>query len=158
MKDFYDYKGKLIEGKEVDFKEFEGKVVLIVNTASKWGFTPQFQDLEQIYRKFKDDGFTVLGFPSGDFGDQELDTNDEILDFAVENYDVTFPMFEKSHISKKDGNELFQWLVEQKGGLLTEGIKWNFTKFLIDRRGNVVERYAPSTKPSKIISDIEKIL
>lgn len=147
------------EGTQVDLSPYAGKVLLIVNVASKCGFTPQYEGLEALHRQFGDRGFEVLGFPCNQFGAQEPGDAAEIANFCSLTYDVTFPVFGKIDVNGPDAAPLYRWLKKQAPGLLgTEGIKWNFTKFLIDRDGRVVERYAPQTKPEEIAGDIEKLL
>ena len=147
------------EGTQVDLSPYAGKVLLIVNVASKCGFTPQYAGLEALHRRFGDRGFEVLGFPCNQFGAQEPGDATEIASFCSLTYDVTFPVFGKIDVNGPDAAPLYRWLKKQAPGLLgTEGIKWNFTKFLIDRDGKVVDRYAPQTKPADIAKDIEKLL
>ena len=147
------------EGTQVDLSPYAGKVLLIVNVASKCGFTPQYEGLEALHRRYAARGFAVLGFPCNQFGGQEPGSADEIASFCSLTYDVTFPIFGKIDVNGPDAAPLYRWLKKQAPGLFgTEGIKWNFTKFLIDRAGNVVERYAPQTKPEDIAEDIEKLL
>lgn len=147
------------EGTQVDLSPWAGKVLLIVNVASKCGFTPQYAGLEALHRSYKDRGFEVLAFPCNQFGAQEPGDAQEIASFCSLTYDVTFPVFGKIDVNGPDAAPLYRWLRKQAPGLLgTEGIKWNFTKFLIDREGRVVERYAPQTKPEGIAADIEKLL
>ena len=153
---FYDFKAKKINGQEVEMKDYEGKVVLIVNTASKCGFTPQFAELENLYKEYKDSGLEILGFPCNQFAKQDSGSNEEIHSFCQLNYGVSFNMFEKIEVNGK--NALYRFLKDQQGGIMGSDIKWNFTKFLIDRDGNVVKRYAPIVKPSKIESDIKDLL
>lgn len=147
------------EGTQADLSPYAGKVLLIVNVASKCGFTPQYEGLEALHRNYSDRGFAMLGFPCNQFGGQEPGSADEIASFCSLTYDVTFPVFGKIDVNGPDAAPLYRWLKKQAPGLFgTEGIKWNFTKFLIDRAGNVVERYAPQTKPEDIAGDIEKLL
>lgn len=147
------------EGTQVDLLPYAGKVLLIVNVASKCGFTPQYEGLEALHRQFGDRGFEVLGFPCNQFGAQEPGDAAEIANFCSLTYDVTFPVFGKVDVNGPDAAPLYRHLKKSAPGLLgTEGIKWNFTKFLIDRDGNVVERYAPQTKPEEIAADIERLL
>ena len=147
------------EGTQVDLSPYAGKVLLIVNVASKCGFTPQYEGLEALHRRYADRGFEVLGFPCNQFGAQEPGDATEIASFCSLTYDVTFPVFGKIDVNGPDAAPLYRWLKKQAPGLLgTEGIKWNFTKFLIDRTGNVIDRYAPQTKPEDIAADIEKLL
>lgn len=146
-------------GELADLSEFAGKVLLIVNVASKCGFTPQYTGLEDLHRRYGERGFEVLGFPCNQFGAQEPGDAAEIANFCSLTYDVTFPVFGKIDVNGADAAPLYRWLKKQAPGLFgTEGIKWNFTKFLIDREGNVVQRYAPQTKPEDIAADIEKLL
>ena len=155
---FYDFKAKKINGQEVEMKDYEGKVVLIVNTASKCGFTPQFAELENLYKEYKDSGLEILGFPCNQFAKQDSGSNEEIHSFCQLNYGVSFNMFEKIEGNGKNAHPLYRFLKDQQGGIMGSDIKWNFTKFLIDRDGNVVKRYAPIVKPSKIESDIKDLL
>lgn len=155
---FYDYAAKKMSGKEVKMEEFKGKVLLVVNTASKCGFTPQLEGLEELYKKYKDRGFEVLGFPCNQFGKQDPGTNKEISEFCLLNYGVSFTMFEKIEVNGENAHPIYKFLKENTKGILGSEIKWNFTKFLIDSEGNVVDRFAPTTKPSKIEKDIEKLL
>ena len=155
---FYDYTAKKMNGKEVKMEEFKGKVLLVVNTASKCGFTPQLEGLEELYKKYKDRGFEVLGFPCNQFGKQDPGTNKEISEFCLLNYGVSFTMFEKIEVNGENAHPIYKFLKENTKGILGSEIKWNFTKFLIDSEGNVVDRFAPTTKPSKIKKDIEKLL
>ena len=155
---FYDFKAKKINGQEVEMKDYEGKVVLIVNTASKCGFTPQFAELENLYKEYKDSGLEILGFPCNQFAKQDSGSNEEIHSFCQLNYGVSFNMFEKIEVNGKNAHPLYRFLKDQQGGIMGSDIKWNFTKFLIDRDRNVVKRYAPIVKPSKIESDIKDLL
>ena len=132
--------------------------MLIVNTASKCGFTPQFEGLEKLHQQYKDQGLVVIGFPCNQFGSQDPGSNDEIGAFCQKNYGVDFLMMEKIDVNGNNEHPLYTWLKKQEGGFLTDGIKWNFTKFLVNRQGEVVERYAPTTKPESIESDIVKLL
>ena len=155
----YDYKASNIRGEEISLADFEGKVLLIVNTASKCGFTPQFEGLETLYKDLEPNGLMVLGFPCNQFGSQDPGDNGEIQEFCQLNYGVSFPMFSKIEVNGKDTHPLFKYLKKEARGVLgSESIKWNFTKFLVDREGNVVKRYASTDKPSAIRSDIEKLL
>ena len=147
------------EGTQVDLSPYAGKVLLIVNVASKCGFTPQYEGLEALHRRFGERGFEVLGFPCNQFGAQEPGDAAEIASFCSLTYDVTFPVFGKIDVNGADAAPLYRHLKKAAPGLFgTEGIKWNFTKFLIDRDGKVVDRYAPQTKPEDIAADIEKLL
>ena len=146
-------------GATTDLSAYAGQVLLIFNTASQCGFTPQLADLEALYRGYKDRGLTVLAFPCNQFGAQEPGNAEEIATFCSNTYDVTFPVFAKIDVNGDNAAPLFQRLKKEAPGLLgSQGIKWNFTKFLVDRAGKVVERYAPTTKPSEIAKDIEKLL
>ncbi len=155
----YSFTPKNLAGKETPLQNFEGKVVLIVNTASKCGFTPQYAGLEALYKKYKERGFEILGFPCNQFGAQEPGSSDEIGAFCTKNYGVEFPMFEKIDVNGKNAHPLYKFLTSAKPGLLgTEAIKWNFTKFLIGKNGEPVKRYSPNTNPEDIADDIEKEL
>ncbi|MCZ8136512.1 MAG: glutathione peroxidase [Porphyrobacter sp.] len=146
-------------GQELALKEKLGKVLLVVNTASKCGFTPQYDGLEKIYQQFKDKDFEVLGFPCNQFGAQEPGSADEIAEFCKINFGVTFPLMAKVDVNGDNASPLFDWMKKEAKGLMgSTSIKWNFTKFLIDREGNVVKRYAPTDKPESIAKDIEKLL
>ena len=159
MTDIYDFSAQAIDGSEVPLDRYRGKVLLIVNTASKCGFTPQYDGLEKLYADLADRGLVVLGFPCNQFGQQEPGDAAEIASFCKLSYDVTFPMFAKIEVNGVGTHPLYKWLKGQAKGLLgSEGIKWNFTKFLVDRDGRVVDRYAPTTKPEAIRADIEKLL
>ena len=159
MTTVYDFSAKTIDGKTRKLSDYKGKVLLVVNTASKCGFTPQYKGLEALYEKYRDKGFAVLGFPSNQFGQQEPGPDDEIAEFCEMNYGVTFPMFSKIDVNGADAHPLYKYLTSTKRGLLgSEGIKWNFTKFLVDKEGNVIERYAPTTKPEDLEKDVEKAL
>lgn len=138
--------------------EFKGKVLLIVNTATGCGFTPQYKGLEELYRKYKERGFEVLDFPCNQFGHQAPGTDAEIGEFCTLKYDTTFPRFRKIEVNGENASPLYKWLKAQKGGFLGSRIKWNFTKFLVDRSGRVVARFAPTTPPSKIESAISKYI
>ena len=155
----YAFRAPLLDGRGVSLEEFRGRVLLIVNTASKCGFTPQYGDLEQLYRAYKDRGFVVLGFPCNQFGHQEPGTAREIGIFCQESYGVTFPVFDKIDVNGPDAHPLYRFLKRTKRGLLgTERIKWNFTKFLVDRNGMVVDRYAPVTAPKTLAAQVERLL
>jgi glutathione peroxidase len=155
----YDFKVKASNGQELDLSGYAGQALLIVNTASKCGFTPQFAGLEEIWQEYKDQGLTVLGFPCNQFGNQDPGTNQEITEFCQMNYGVSFPMMAKIDVNGSDADPLYQWLTSEATGVLgTKKIKWNFTKFLIDPEGNVVERLGSRDEPSKIKPDIEKVL
>ncbi|SEC40155.1 glutathione peroxidase [Paenibacillus sp. GP183] len=154
----YTFSGTTIQEQELPLSTYDGKVLLIVNTASKCMFTKQYKELQQLYDRYKDKGFAVLGFPTNEFGEQEPGTNEEINQFCETNYGVTFPMFAKINVKGPDAHPLFQYLTMRTGGLLSRDVKWNFTKFLVDRQGNAVRRFAPVTAPSRIAKDIEKLL
>ena len=159
MASIYDFSVKDIHGKTVKLDRYKGKVLLVVNTASKCGFTPQYKGLEALHQKYHAKGLEILGFPCNQFGAQEPGTAQEIESFCEINYGVTFPLFAKIDVNGKDAAPLYQHLKAAKPGRLgSEGIKWNFTKFLVDRQGNVVERYAPKDEPASIAPDIEKLL
>ena len=159
MKTIYDFKVKTIQGEETTLEEYKGKVLLIVNVASKCGFTSQYDGLEALYQKYKDKGLVVLGFPCNQFGSQEPGTEEEIQNFCRVNFGVTFPMFSKLNVNGDDTHQLYVYLKsEQPGFLGSEMIKWNFTKFLVNTNGRVVERFGSSTKPKELEEDIEKLL
>ncbi|MBS6503439.1 glutathione peroxidase [Clostridium tertium] len=155
---FYEYSAKNIDGKEINMSDYKGNVILVVNTASKCGFTPQLKDLEELYKEYKDSGVEILGFPCNQFLNQEPGENKEVKNFCQINYGVTFNMFEKIDVNGSNTHPIYKYLKEQEKGLLTKDIKWNFTKFLIDKEGNVIKRYSPATSPLKIKTDIEKLL
>ncbi|MGG7142157.1 glutathione peroxidase [Clostridium nigeriense] len=155
---FYDLTANNMSGKEVKMNEFEGKVVLVVNTASKCGLTPQLEGLEELYKKYKDRGFEILGFPCNQFANQDPGTNKEISQFCLINYGVTFNMFEKIDVNGENTHPVYKFLKSNTKGVLGSEIKWNFTKFLIDSKGNVVERFAPTTTPAKLEKYIENLL
>jgi glutathione peroxidase len=155
----YDFAVTGIRGNEQPLAQYKDKVLLIVNTASKCGFTPQYKGLEAVYKKMHARGLEVLGFPCNQFGAQEPGTENEIESFCELNYGVTFPMFAKVDVNGDDAAPLFRYLKKAKPGVLgSEAIKWNFTKFLIDRHGNVIDRYAPNVDPEAMVGDIEKLL
>ncbi|MBO7660365.1 MAG: glutathione peroxidase [Bacteroidaceae bacterium] len=158
MATIYDFKALTSKGKELDFSQFEGKVLLIVNTASKCGFTPQFAGLEELNKKYKDRGLVVIGFPSGDFANQELADGSKAEEFCQLNYGVSFQIMKKVHVNGDEADPIFKYLKSQTKGLLGSKIKWNFTKFLISKNGNVIKRYAPLTTPAKLEKDIEEML
>lgn len=154
-----DFRVRAADGSDVDLSRYAGKVLLIVNTASKCGFTPQYEGLEALHRRYAARGFEVLGFPCNQFGQQEPGDAAEIASFCSLTYDVTFPLFAKIDVNGDDADPLYRELKRQAPGLLgSKGIKWNFTKFLVDRAGKVVDRYAPTTKPEDIAKDIEALL
>ena len=159
MTNVYDFKAEKLEGGEQSLSEYEGKVLLIVNTASKCGFTPQFDGLEKLFEKYKDQGLVVLGFPCNQFASQDPASNSEIGEFCQRNYGVSFPMFAKIDVNGSNAHPLYKYLTkEAKGVLGTEAVKWNFTKFLVGRDGNVIDRFASTTKPEDMRKDIEKAL
>jgi len=151
----YDFSAKTIDGAEQSLSEFKGKVLLVVNTASKCGFTPQYAGLETLWNRYQDKGLVIMGFPCDQFGHQEPGNEEEIKNFCSLSYDVSFPLMGKVEVNGNDAHPLYQWLKKEKSGLLGIGaIKWNFTKFLIDRNGQVLKRYAPTDKPESIEKDI----
>ena len=159
MAGIYDFTADDIKGRSVHLDRYRGQVLLIVNTASECGFTPQYKGLEALYQKYKVRGLEILGFPFNQFGGQEPGTEDEIAAFCEVNYGVTFPMFAKVDVNGDAAAPLYRYLKKAKPGLLgSEAIKWNFTKFLVDRDGKVVERYAPNAEPASLGGDIEKLL
>jgi len=159
MSSVYEFKANSLAGKPVSLTEYSGKVLLVVNTASKCGFTPQYEGLEALYRKYHERGFEVLGFPCNQFGEQEPGSHSDIGSFCQKNYGVSFPMFEKIDVNGDAAHPLYRWLKHSAPGVLgTERIKWNFTKFLLDRSGRVIERYAPVTKPESLERPIEALL
>ncbi|AIF42344.1 glutathione peroxidase [Virgibacillus sp. SK37] len=154
----YDFSAKTLLGEEKSLSDYKGKVLLIVNTASECGFTPQFEGLQQLYDKYKEQGLEILGFPCNQFNNQDPGSNEQISEFCQRNYGVTFQMFSKVDVKGEHAHPLFSYLTEEAKGMLTKQIKWNFTKFLIDRNGNVIKRFAPQTKPESLEQDIEEIL
>jgi glutathione peroxidase len=155
----HDFEARRIDGQTVSLADYRGKVLLIVNTASQCGFTPQFAGLEELHRKYADEGLVVLGFPSNQFGGQDPGSNEEIGAFCTRNYGVSFPMMEKIEVKGSGAAPLYQWLTKEKPGLLgSTAIKWNFTKFLVGRDGQVIKRYAPLDKPAALTGDIEAAL
>ncbi|NLY95707.1 MAG: glutathione peroxidase [Myxococcales bacterium] len=159
MASIYEHQVKTIDGRDTTLKEYEGKVLLIVNTASKCGFTPQFEGLERLYETYRDKGFVVLGFPCNQFGGQDPGSDQEIGAFCRKNYGVSFPMHSKIEVNGAGAHPLFVELKEKAPGILgSKAIKWNFTKFLVDRQGRVLERFAPNTKPEELKKKIEALL
>jgi glutathione peroxidase len=158
MNTVYDFKVKMTNGTEKSLKDYEGKPLIIVNTASKCGLTPQFKGLQELYDKYQDSGLEILGFPCDQFNNQEFANIDETTQFCQVNYGVTFPILAKIDVNGVHTDPLFKHLKAQKPGLLSPKIKWNFTKFLINNNGQVIERYAPTTAPSKIEDDLIKLL
>jgi glutathione peroxidase len=159
MASIYDFSATTLDGKTVSLSEFKGNAMLIVNTASKCGFTPQYAGLESLYEKLREKGLTILGFPCNQFGKQEPGSEEEIGAFCRMNYGVSFPMFAKIDVNGANAHPLYEFLKDEHAGILgTKNIKWNFTKFLVDRDGKVVDRFAPMTKPEDIESAIAKVL
>jgi glutathione peroxidase len=155
----YDFIATNIDGAEQSLAAYRGKALLIVNVASKCGFTPQYAGLEALHRKFKDRGFSVLGFPCDQFGHQEPGDENEIKQFCALNYDVSFPLYAKIEVNGDNAHPLYKWLKTEKAGILgTEAIKWNFTKFLVDASGRVRKRFAPNDTPEKIAEDVARVL
>ncbi len=156
---FYDFSAKTNMGIEKNMKDYNGKVLLVVNTASKCGFTPQYEDLQKLYNEYKDQGFEILAFPCNQFGNQEPGDNEEIRSFCKLNYDVTFQLFDKVDVNGENTHPIYKYLKENVKGLLnSKDIKWNFTKFLVDKNGDVVKRFAPIKKPLSMKKDVEKLL
>lgn len=158
MENIYDFVVQKSNGEDYKLEEYKGKVMLIVNTASECGFTPQFEGLQALYEKYKDQGFVILGFPCNQFGGQEPGSGAEANQNCKINYGVTFPIHEKVDVKGENQHPLFRYLTDAAKGMLSDKIKWNFTKFLVDRDGNVVSRFSPQKKPAQIEKDIEKLL
>ncbi len=159
MSTLYTFSARTLAGEPVSLDRYRGKVLLIVNTASECGFTPQYAGLQQLYERFAARGLEVLGFPCNQFGRQEPGDAEQIGSFCAKNFGVTFPMFEKIDVKGPQAHPLYRYLTQEARGLLgTTSIKWNFTKFLVDRSGHVLKRYAPKTKPEQIVADIETLL
>jgi glutathione peroxidase len=159
MSSIYDFEANTIDGQTLKLDAYKGKTLLIVNVASKCGFTPQYKGLEALYRKFKDKGLVILGFPCDQFGHQEPGDENEIKNFCSLNYDVTFPMFAKIKVNGDDAHPLYKFLKQEEKGILgTSGIKWNFTKFLVDKAGTVVKRYGSMDSPDSIEKDLAPLL
>jgi glutathione peroxidase len=158
MSSVYDFSAVTLAGQELPLKQFEGKVLLIVNTASACGFTPQYKGLEDLHTALEPRGFSVLGFPCNQFGRQEPGDAKQIAAFCASTYSVSFPMFDKIDVNGDHAHPLYKYLKSAKPGLLGTSIKWNFTKFLVDRRGQVVARHAPTTKPESLTKEIEALL
>ena len=154
----YDFRVRDIKGEEVLLKEFEGKVLLIVNTATGCGFTPQYEGLEKLYKEYKNEGLEILDFPCNQFGNQAPGTNEEIVSFCSLKYDVSFKQFSKIEVNGENEEPLYTYLKSQKGGIFGKNIKWNFTKFLVDQNGNVIKRYGSAVTPEKIEKDIKVLL
>ena len=155
---FYNLKAVASDGSEYDFNQLKGKSVLIVNTASKCGFTPQYEGLEKLYKQYKEKGLVILGFPCDQFAHQEPGSDSDIQQFCSINFGVTFPIMSKVDVNGKDAHPVYKWLKEQSKGLLGSGIKWNFTKFLVSKDGAEVKRFAPTVEPKDLVKDIEKAL
>lgn len=155
---FYDFKAKKINGQEVSMDSYKGKVVLVVNTASKCGLAPQLKGLEELNKKYKDQGLEILGFPCNQFANQEKGNNHEIHEVCQMNFGVTFTMFEKIDVNGETAHPIYKYLKKEKKGMFSSKIKWNFTKFLIDSEGNVIKRFSPQTEPVKIEKDILALL
>jgi len=153
-----DFAATSIDGDEVSLATYQGKVLLIVNVASKCGSTPQYAGLEQLNRTYADQGFAVLGFPSDQFGNQEPGSNAEIKQFCTLTYGVSFPLFAKIDVNGRDAHPLYRWLRRRKSGVFGDAIKWNFTKFLVGRDGQIIKRYGSAIKPAKLVPDIEAAL
>jgi glutathione peroxidase len=158
MTSLQDFSATTLDGQPVDLAAYAGKVVLVVNTASQCGFTPQYEGLQKLWETYGEQGFVILGFPCDQFGHQEPGDEVEIGAFCQKNYGVTFPMMSKVEVNGDDAHPLYQWLRKEKSGLLGGKIKWNFTKYLVGKDGQVIDRYAPTTKPEKMAGDIEKAL
>lgn len=156
---FYDFSARTLDGKDVAMSAYQGKVALVVNVASKCGFTPQYTGLEALYKEYAAKGLVVLGFPCNQFGAQEPGDAADILKFCSLEYPVSFPMFEKVDVNGDKAHPLYKFLKKEQAGLLgTEGVKWNFTKFLVDKHGKVVDRFAPQKKPEELKADVERLL
>lgn len=159
QQNIYSFEASTIQGKNISLDLYKGKTIIVVNTASKCGLTPQYEGLEKLYQEYKDQGLVILGFPCNQFGNQEQGTEADIEEFCEINYGVSFPMFAKVEVNGKDAHPLFKYLKKElSGGLLGSRIKWNFTKFLIDKNGDPIKRYAPTVAPEKMEEDILKIL
>jgi glutathione peroxidase len=158
MSQFYQFKAQSLDGKDIAMSDYANQVVLIVNTASECGFTPQYTGLEALYQKYRERGLVVLGFPCNQFGGQEPGTAEDIAQVCQLNFGVSFPMFAKINVNGADAHPIYQWLKQDKPGFLGEAIKWNFTKFLIGRDGAAIKRYASITKPEALEADIEAAL
>ncbi len=154
----YDLSIETVKGGEKTVNDYKAKAMIIVNTASKCGFTPQFDGLQELYEKYKDDGLEILGFPSNQFMNQEPGSSEEAEEYCRLNYGVSFPMFAKTEVRGKNAHPLFQYLTKEAPGIISDQIKWNFTKFLIDENGNVVKRYAPKTEPKEMEENIRELL
>ncbi|MDO5729558.1 MAG: glutathione peroxidase [Actinomycetaceae bacterium] len=153
-----DFTASLSDGTQVNLGQFHGRVVLIVNTATNCGLAQQFVRLQQLYDRYRDAGFTILAFPCNQFGEQEPGDNSEILEICRDKLNLTFPIMEKVDVNGEQSAPVFEWLRQETGGILGDAIKWNFTKFLVNRSGQVVRRFAPTTQPDLIVADIERLL
>ncbi|WP_028274320.1 glutathione peroxidase [Atopococcus tabaci] len=158
MTSVHDFSVQKTDGSPLSLEEYKGNILLIVNTASKCGLAPQFEGLQQLYEQYKNQGVVVLGFPCDQFNNQEFENIEDTLQFCQTNYQVTFPMFAKIDVNGPGAHPLYAFLKQQKKGLLSENIKWNFTKFLVDKKGQVIKRYAPTTSPADLSKDIESLL
>ncbi len=154
----YDFTVKDMQGNDVSLSQYDGKVLLIVNTATGCGFTPQYDGLQDLYEKYQDKGFVILDFPCNQFANQAPGSNEEIASFCTGRFGITFPQFSKIDVNGENEAPLYTWLKAQKGGVLGSRIKWNFTKFLVDRNGNVIERFAPTVTPEKLDGEVTKLL
>jgi glutathione peroxidase len=155
---FYQFVARTLQGKDISMDTYKGKVVLVVNSASRCGFTPQYEGLENLYKKYKDQGLVILGFPCNQFGNQEPGTDKEIAEGCLIKYGVSFPIFSKMEVNGANAHPIYKYLKDKLPGFLGKRIKWNFTKFLIDRYGEPVKRFSSSTVPEKLVNDIEKLL
>jgi glutathione peroxidase len=155
---FYQFTARSLQGKDISMDTYKGKVVLVVNTASKCGLTPQYEGLENLYEKYKDQGLVILGFPCNQFGNQEPGTEKEISEGCLINYGVSFPMFSKIEVNGENTHPIYKYLKNRLPGAIGKNIKWNFAKFLIDRNGKPVKRFSPTTIPDKLVKDIEQYL
>ncbi|ENV51315.1 Glutathione peroxidase family protein [Acinetobacter junii CIP 107470 = MTCC 11364] len=159
MTTIYDFQAELLEGEQKNLADYQGKVLLVVNTASQCGLTPQFEGLEKLYQDYQQQGLVILGFPCNQFANQDPSSNEEIGSFCQRNYSVSFPMFAKVDVNGSNAHPIYKYLTSEAKGILgSESIKWNFTKFLINQNGEVIKRYSPTTKPEKIGKDIQKLL
>lgn len=156
--DIYKYSAKTLDGKDVSMSQYKGKVLLIVNVASKCGFTPQYKGLEALYQKYKDQGLVILGFPCNQFGSQEPGTNEEIAEFCSLNYGVSFPLFDKIDVNGDNAHPIYKYLKANAKGMINDEIKWNFTKFLVGKDGYVLDRFATQTTPESIEKHIVELL
>lgn len=158
MSKIYDFTVKDSKGSDVALSDYKGKAVLIVNTASKCGFTPQYEGLQKVYDEFNEQGLEILAFPCNQFGKQEAGSDEEIQSFCQINYGLSFPVMGKIEVNGSGADPLYQFLKKEKGGVLGSKIKWNFTKFLVDKEGNVIKRFASTVKPEDLVADIKKVL